>query len=109
MQVWIHYRHEENQPQPRDFNRVTQTIVQVAIPTPLHQTFDYLWQAPQAVVPGVRVTVPFGRRSVVGVVLATATDSQVPANKLRAVTTVHDEQPVIPAKLFSMLQWASRY
>ena len=88
---------------------MTQTIVQVAIPTPLHQTFDYLWQSPQAVVPGVRVTVPFGRRSVVGVVMATATDSQVPANKMRAISRVHDEQPVIPAKLFSMLQWASRY
>ena len=86
-----------------------QTIVQVAIPTPLHLTFDYLWQSSQMVAPGVRVTVPFGRRSVVGVVLAETNETEVPANKLRAVTRVHDEQPLLPPSMLSMLQWASRY
>ncbi len=86
-----------------------QTIVQVAIPTPLHLTFDYLWQSSQTVTPGVRVTVPFGRRSVVGVVLSETDDSEVPANKLRAVTQVHDQDPVLPPSMLSMLQWASRY
>ena len=84
-------------------------FVQVAIPTPLHLLFDYKWRGSEPVVAGTRVQVPFGRRSVVGVVVRGLSESQYPANKLRAVTRVLDEQALIPEDVMTVLEWASRY
>jgi len=84
-------------------------FVQVAIPTPLHQLFDYRWKSELPVIPGTRVKVPFGRRNVVGVVVQGLVESSYPANKLRAVTDVLEEQPLLPEDVMSLLLWASRY
>ncbi len=84
-------------------------IVQVAIPTPLHQLFDYRWRDTTPAVPGTRVKVPFGRRTVVGIVVQAAAASEHPPEKLRAVTAVLDSGPVLPASILSLLEWASRY
>lgn len=83
--------------------------VQVAIPTPLHLLFDYRWVDTQAPLPGIRVKVPFGRRSVIGVVVQGLIESAYPANKLRAITAVLDEEPLLPEDVMSVLSWASRY
>ncbi|MFK7994908.1 MAG: primosomal protein N' [Granulosicoccus sp.] len=84
-------------------------LVQVAIPTPLFRVFDYQWKSNQAIVRGARVSVPFGRRQVIGVVLGALQHSEVPANKLRAVQRIHDVEPLIPKDLMDLLDWASRY
>jgi len=84
-------------------------FVQVAIPTPLHQVFDYRWRGDQPVVAGARVKVPFGRRSVVGIVVQGMTESAYPANKLRAITEVLDDEALLPNDVMSVLLWASRY
>ena len=84
-------------------------FAQVAIPTPLHQVFDYRWRGEQPVVAGLRVKVPFGRRSVVGIVVKGLEASAYPANKLRAITEVLDDEALLPADLMSLLSWASRY
>ncbi len=87
----------------------TKPFVRVAIPTPLHQLFDYRWQSPFAAVPGTRVKVPFGRRSMVGIIVSAETSSDHPPNKLRAVTSVIDQEPLLPSQIMSLLEWASRY
>jgi len=84
-------------------------LVQVAIPSPLFTLFDYQWTLSEAITPGIRVSVPFGRRQVVGVVVGEISASAVPSNKLRKVQRVHDANPLIPSELMSLLQWASRY
>jgi primosomal protein N' (replication factor Y) len=84
-------------------------FVQVAIPTPLHQVFDYKWRGNAPVHPGTRVKVPFGRRNVVGIVVRGIESSSFPANKLRSVTEVLDDQPLVATDIFSLLTWASRY
>lgn len=84
-------------------------LVQIAIPSPLYGLFDYEWKHSQAITPGLRVSVPFGRRSVTGVVVAEITKSEVPENKLRSVYKVYDLEPVLPADLMRLLQWASKY
>lgn len=58
---------------------------------------------------GVRVRIPFGRRQAVGVVVGAAEKTDVPANKLRTVLEVLDEEPVLPPELLELLEWASRY
>ncbi len=84
----------------------------VAIPTPLRRHFDYLAPAnfeakmPQA---GVRVRVPFGRQTLVGILLNVVTKTDVPAQKLRPVIEILDEQPVFDSELLQLLLWCSAY
>lgn len=85
------------------------TLVQVAIPTPLFRVFDYKWKSHGAIIRGARVSVPFGRRQVIGVVLGALESTQVPDNKLRAVQRVLDNEALIPEDLMTLLEWASRY
>ncbi|MFT5893421.1 MAG: primosomal protein N' (replication factor Y) [bacterium] len=85
------------------------SLVQIAIPSPLYGLFDYQWKHRQPIIPGLRVSVPFGRRSVTGVVVCEIAKSEVPENKLRAVYKVYDSEPVLPKDLMTLLQWASRY
>lgn len=83
-------------------------VVQVAVPSPLLRTFDYLWPLPQAPQPGIRVRVPFGRREVVGVVYGTEASTLAPS-QLKAVLAALDEAPVLPPELLALTQWAARY
>ncbi|MAT50360.1 MAG: primosomal protein N' [Porticoccaceae bacterium] len=87
-------------------------IYRVAIPSPLRRLFDYLpaTDAPEpSITPGCRVLVPFGRRSVVGVVVAVETQSNQPANRLRPIEEILDTEPPVPATLFQLYLWAARY
>ena len=86
------------------------TICQVAIPTPLRRTFDYL-SNPQmpSPKPGARVLVPFGRRQVVGMVLDCGHNSQYQLDKLKTITELIDHEPLIPSHLFEFYRWAANY
>ncbi len=87
-----------------------QRIVQVAVPSPLPRTFDYLPpKSGPLPCPGARVRVPFGRRSVVGVVIGIVEHSSLPAARLKTVQDVLDPEPLLPPDLLSLLQWASEY
>jgi primosomal protein N' (replication factor Y) len=84
-------------------------IVKVAVPTPLNRLFDYLCPPQTELQPGQRVTVPFGRRTQTGVVISLADNSEVPADKLRAVEHRLDKEPVFDAALLKLLNWAANY
>lgn len=84
-------------------------FVQVAVNSPLYQLFDYAWPHPQAAIPGQRVTVPFGRRSVIGIVVKATSSTDVPSAKIRRVSCVHENEPLLADDLLKILQWASRY
>lgn len=87
---------------------------QVAVPSPLRRTFDYLppqdiGEGTGALAPGTRVRVPFGRRQVVGLVVAASDQSEFPINKLKPIAEVLDDASLIPAELFELFQWAAAY
>jgi primosomal protein N' (replication factor Y) (superfamily II helicase) len=86
-------------------------IVRVAVPAPLRKSFDYLLpDGLRAPAPGVRVRVPFGpRRTVVGVVLDVVADSERPLHRLKPLTQVLDQAPLIPSTLLQLLAWAADY
>jgi primosomal protein N' (replication factor Y) len=85
-------------------------ICQLAIPSPLRRHFDYLApKASFALKPGMRLRVPFGRRTVIGVLLALADQSPLPRARLKAVLEVLDAEPLIPEELFNLLVWAADY
>jgi len=87
-------------------------IVRVAVPVPLLQLFDYLpppGVAAQAILPGTRVTVPFGRGARVGIVIGTQADSSIDVARLKAIGNVLDDVPLISPELLGTLQWLARY
>src|SRR5262245_37079601 len=85
-------------------------FAEIALPVPLRRTFDYLLPISQApTTAGMRVLVPFARRSLVGVVIAVKHTSDVPQHQLRTISEVLDEEPILSASLLKLLQWGSNY
>lgn len=86
-------------------------VVQVALPTPLPQLFDYLLPPDAATVPvGVRVRVPFGQQQLLGMVAALGPScAGGKPRKLRTVRAVLDQAPLFSAELMDTLQFAARY
>ncbi|MGY3685339.1 primosomal protein N' [Vibrio coralliilyticus] len=85
------------------------TIARVALPVPLDKQFDY--QIPVHLFPiiGGRVSVPFGRQTLVGVVTALVNQSEFSFDKLKPLKQVLDSQPVWPDSLYELLQWCSQF
>ena len=86
--------------------------LKVAVPSPLYRDFDYLPPPdtePSALQPGIRLRLPFGRREVVGVLLGTSGQSEVPAAKLKAARKALDTSPVIPPDMLALARWAADY
>ncbi|NCT66975.1 MAG: primosomal protein N', partial [Rhodanobacteraceae bacterium] len=84
-------------------------ILRVALPVPLDRLFDYRAADGVPVAPGSRVRVPFGRRSVVGVVIETATASTFDGERLKTAGPALDAEPLLDAELLATLGWAARY
>ncbi|MBT8137098.1 MAG: primosomal protein N' [Gammaproteobacteria bacterium] len=84
-------------------------IVRVALKTPVDHLFDYTAPASGPTAAGTRVRVPFGRGNSIGVVVETDAHSSVAPEKLRPVTAVLDEKPLLDETLISLLRWAADY
>lgn len=84
-------------------------VVQVALPVPLPRLFDYL--PPQGVQPviGGRVSVPFGNRRMIGIVVAFRDSSDLPEAQLKRVVDVLDSESLYPPSLWRILNWAASY
>ena len=80
-------------------------IAEVAIPVPLHNTFDYLCAERFEI--GARVKVPFGRKKVTGVVLAQKDKSQF--EKLKQVEEVIDNEALLSNDILEFLMWSANY
>ena len=104
-------------------------VLQVAVPSPLYRSFDYLpvdslypgsssnVSAPldQRIEltldsePGIRVLVPFGNRKVVGILTGVTSQSTLAKDRLKTVLAVLDPEPVFTAAIFKVLLWAASY
>jgi primosomal protein N' (replication factor Y) (superfamily II helicase) len=85
-------------------------ISRIALDVPLRRLFDYRAPAGLAApAPGKRVRVPFGRQSLIGVVIEQARTSEVPEERLKPITAVLDTLPVFSAELLDLVRWASDY
>ncbi len=82
-----------------------QHVIKVALPVPLRNSFDYISEIPIAA--GLRVLVPFGKRSLVGVVVPG--EPSAGKYRLRQVGTVLDSMPVIAGSLMELVLWAADY
>ena len=84
----------------------TKSTLQIALPVPLPGCFDYLYAGDTPPAQGCRVQVPFGRRTLIGVVHGHG-HSNYP--KLKPIKAVLDTEPVIPAELYALCERAARY
>jgi primosomal protein N' (replication factor Y) len=101
---------------PQDYPQQLWTnVLSVALDTPLRRCFDYLpplctailGQA--ALLPGMRVRVPFGRQQLTGIIVSLKEQSEVPSDKLKRILAVIDSQPVFDAQLLKLLTWTANY
>jgi primosomal protein N' (replication factor Y) (superfamily II helicase) len=83
---------------------------EVALPVPLRTTFTYVVPDAfdEAVVPGVRVVVPFRNQSLIGLVTGRG-DGRPDGSRLRELTEVLDLIPALPASLVALGRWAASY
>jgi primosomal protein N' (replication factor Y) len=89
-------------------------VLQIALPVPVGRLFDY-WppeqDATQTIKPGVRVKVPFGKYSKIGVVLRiiNTDDCSIDLKRLKYAELILDSEPLLSGKDLQLLQWASQY
>lgn len=84
-------------------------VVNVALPVPLARTFDYLLPEGMRPVTGARVSVPFGQRQAIGIVIQNSENSELPLNKLKPVNDLLDRESLFSPGLWRILNWAAEY
>lgn len=88
-------------------------ILRVAIDTPLDNYFDYRWLFPsaQALPPqaGQLALVPFGRRKVMGLIVAVLEKTEVPEEKLRDAIAVRHEIMPLSSRWMDLCRFAAGY
>lgn len=87
-------------------------ILEIALPTPLRRSFDYLAPAhinASDLQPGVRLKVPFGNQQLCGLLLSVKQQSSVPIAKLKPALTLIDNTPLVSATHLKLLRWAANY
>jgi primosomal protein N' (replication factor Y) len=92
---------------------VTPCIVRVALDTPLDFCFDYRWLATEndsaAPVVGQLALVPFGRREVVGLIVAVNVDTEVPAGKLKDALAIRSQLAPLSEQWRALCGFAADY
>ena len=93
-----------------------QTIYHIAVPSPLRRLFDYLppldsqeRNKNQPLQPGTRVFIPFGKRELVGIIVASSKKSSISLSRLKSIISVIDSESLIPEYLFKLYVWAAKY
>ena len=92
--------------------RASLKILQVAIPSPLLQTFDYLPPTGCSIAEislGTRVRVSFGRSQKIGLIVGLANSSSIDHSRLKPVIELLDSRAILSPEIQSLTQWASRY
>ncbi|MEJ7759608.1 MAG: primosomal protein N' [Gemmatimonadaceae bacterium] len=87
------------------------SLVEVAIPVPLFQTFTYALDPDERRIPtaGSRVLVPFRNRRKIGICLGQADGATEMRQEAKQVIEVPDDGPVISANMLSLGQWIAEY
>jgi primosomal protein N' (replication factor Y) len=91
-------------------------ILRVAVPTPLRRTFDYIFPEKlktklEGDLPlvGSRVTVEFGRRTLVALIIEVTDRSDIALEKLKPVNDILDLSPILSPDLLKLFSWAANY
>lgn len=86
------------------------SIVKVALPVPLARSFDYRPVNNQHYpVIGARVSVNFGKRNTIGIVVGLSETSELPFEQLKPIDAILDTQSLFQPSLWKILHWAANY
>jgi primosomal protein N' (replication factor Y) len=85
------------------------SCAKVALDVPLARLFDYALPSAVEVRVGDRVTVPFGTRQRLGVVVEADAASEVHADKLKSILTVRDDAPRLAGDWLELMRFLSTY
>jgi primosomal protein N' (replication factor Y) (superfamily II helicase) len=88
---------------------VSPVFVRVALDHPLPTLFDYRCDAAEPPRPGTLVSVPFGKRQIVGLVCEVTAHSEVRADRVRAVDAICDACPPLSPEWLALAEFASDY
>lgn len=91
---------------------MTLLALRIAVPTPLRRLFDYLPPAGQDITQlkaGMRVRIPFQKRELVGILVATTETPALAWDKLKPAIQVIDSEAVIVPEIWQLCQWAADY
>jgi len=84
-------------------------ILRVALDVPLPKLFDYRCEDATLSDIGRRVVVPFGRKTMVGLVVELAAESEVPASKLRSAERILRDIPPLGGDWLELVRFCSKY
>ncbi len=89
---------------------MSQTIYEIAVPTPLYRSFDYLPALDGTTTEvGSRVKVTFANRTLIGVVIAIKQHSDFDIKKLKPIIEVLDHKALLTDETLNLAQWAIKY
>jgi primosomal protein N' (replication factor Y) len=84
-------------------------IIRVALDVPIATLFDYRCDDASEADIGSRVQVPFGKKTLVGIIIEITADTSVALNRLKAALCVLRDVPPLSADDLRLLQFASAY
>ena len=86
-------------------------LVEVLIPIPLMEKFSYLPPKNNSnlLKQGSRVLVPFGKRTLVGVVWSFSERDKSSNRKYKYIKEILDEVPLLDSNAINLAEWSSRY
>lgn len=85
--------------------------LRIALPVPFYQLFDYANNGIpiEQLQPGMRIKVPFGPRTLIGILIELSNHTDIALDKIKPMIEVLDKKPILPPHLFSLCRWASDY
>lgn len=85
-------------------------FAQIGIDTPLRKVFDYgIPNELHHVCVGSRVRVPFGKRTVIGIVVGISHSSDISSKRIKNIQTILDQNPILDQESLALIQWAAKY
>jgi len=86
-------------------------ILRIALDTPLNAVFDYRWVCEKSETPevGQLAMVPFGRREVVGLIVAVLQETDVPPEKLKDALAVRSQLAPLSPQWLALAGFAAEY
>lgn len=84
-------------------------IARVALNVPVDTLFDYSAENISLSDIGLRVSVPFGKKLVAGVIIEIASTTSIDSEKLKSIQESFIETPQLPKELLNLLAFCSQY
>lgn len=83
-------------------------IARVAINVPVDTLFDYSAEYISSSDIGLRVSVPFGKKRVAGIIIDVASDTSIDS-KIKSIEQIFNETPRLPKELLDLFTFCSQY